>query len=220
MNRRLALIAALVVLGAGWGITNPLSKIAVSQGYRHFGLIFWQLVIGTAVLAALTLIRGRPLGFTPRQLGFCTLIALTGTLIPNAASYAAVVHLPAGIMSITIAAVPMFAFPIALVMGTDRFGWARLAGLLAGLGGVVLLTAPEASLPDPGLAIFVPLALIAPLMYGLEGNLVAKWGMAGLGPVRLLLGASLTGLPVAGALALATGTWIDPRPPWGGPTGR
>jgi drug/metabolite transporter (DMT)-like permease len=217
VNRRLALIAALVVLGAGWGITNPLSKIAVSQGYRHFGLIFWQLVIGTAVLAALTLIRGRPLGFTPRQLGFCTLIALTGTLIPNAASYAAVVHLPAGIMSITIAAVPMFAFPIALVMGTDRFGWARLAGLLAGLGGVVLLTAPEASLPDPGLAIFVPLALIAPLMYGLEGNLVAKWGMAGLGPVRLLLGASLTGLPVAGALALATGTWIDPRPPWGGP---
>ena len=36
----------LVVLGAGWGMTVPLSKIAVSTGHRHFGLIFWDTMIG------------------------------------------------------------------------------------------------------------------------------------------------------------------------------
>ena len=30
----------LLIMGAGWGLTQPLSKIAVSTGYRHFGLIF------------------------------------------------------------------------------------------------------------------------------------------------------------------------------------
>jgi hypothetical protein len=37
MTRPAALLAVLVTLGAGWGITQPLAKIAVSEGYRHFG---------------------------------------------------------------------------------------------------------------------------------------------------------------------------------------
>ena len=39
------LVALLVLLGIGWGVTQPLAKIAVSDGYRHFGLVFWQLAI-------------------------------------------------------------------------------------------------------------------------------------------------------------------------------
>ena len=34
---------------------------------------------------------------------------------------------------------------------------------------------------------FVPLALVAPFFYGLEGNVVAKWGTAGLDPAEVLL---------------------------------
>lgn len=37
------LFLALILMGAGWGATQPLSKIAVSEGYRHFGIIVWQL---------------------------------------------------------------------------------------------------------------------------------------------------------------------------------
>lgn len=35
------LTAILLLLGAGWGLTQPLAKIAVSTGHGHFGLIFW-----------------------------------------------------------------------------------------------------------------------------------------------------------------------------------
>ena len=36
---------ALILFGAGWGLSQPLAKIAVSTGYEPLGLIFWQLVI-------------------------------------------------------------------------------------------------------------------------------------------------------------------------------
>ncbi|MCP4818147.1 MAG: EamA/RhaT family transporter, partial [Shimia sp.] len=35
----------LLAIGAGWGLTQPLTKIAVSEGYEPLGLIFWQLAI-------------------------------------------------------------------------------------------------------------------------------------------------------------------------------
>ena len=51
----------LVLIGAGWGLTQPLGKIAVSTGHRHFGLIFWQLVIGTVAFGAVSLAQRRRL---------------------------------------------------------------------------------------------------------------------------------------------------------------
>ena len=120
-------------------------------------------------------------------------------------------------MSIAIAMVPMFAFPIALMLGTDRFEWIRFLGLCAGLLGVTLLVAPDASLPERAMVAFIPLALVAPFFYGIEGNVVARFGTAGLDPIQLLCGASILGALIALPLAVISGQWIDPRPPWGAP---
>jgi drug/metabolite transporter (DMT)-like permease len=65
----------------------------------------------------------------------------------------------------------MFAFPIALALGQDRFSIARVVGLGLGLGGVALLVGPEASLPDRAMVAFIPLALIAPFFTGLRAIL-------------------------------------------------
>ncbi len=214
---RHGLLAILVVLGIGWGLTIPLTKIAVSEGYRQFGLIFWQQVIGAFVLGGICWARGRLFWPNLAQIRLFIVVALLGTLLPNAASYTAAVYLPAGIMSIVIATVPLFAFPIALGLGLDRFDGLRMLGLLCGLAGVILLVAPAASLPDRSMVWFVPLALIAPFFYGVEGNYVAKWGTAGLGPIQTLFGASVVGGCIALPLAIGSGQWIDPRLPWGAP---
>jgi drug/metabolite transporter (DMT)-like permease len=214
---RAGLVLVLALLGAGWGITQPLAKIAVSEGYRHFGIIFWQLVIGAAILGAITLARGRGLPLGRTHLRLYAVIALTGTVIPNAASYQAAVHLPAGILSILLSLVPMFALPIALLLGTDRVSPARLLGLACGLCGVALIVGPETSLPHPALAVFIPLALVAPFFYALEGNIVGRWGTLGLDPIQVLFGASAVGLVFALPLAVATGHFIDPRVTWGAP---
>ncbi|WP_424965009.1 DMT family transporter [Dinoroseobacter sp. S375] len=212
---RLWLTGLLVVLGAGWGITQPLAKIAVSTGYGHFGLIFWQFVVGVVVLGAVTLVRGKRLPCGPKQLRLYVIIAVIGTLLPNSASFAAIVHLPSGITSILLSLVPMLAFPIALALGLDRFSLKRIAGLSFGLGGVALIVLPGSALPDAAMLVWVPVALFAPLFYALEGNVVAKWGTYGVDAVQVLLGASLVGVVLALPFTLLSGQWIDPRPPWG-----
>ena len=212
-----AIVALLVLLGAGWGLTQPLAKIAVSEGYRPLGLIFWQLAIGAVLMGGLALLRGKRLPMGRAQLRVYVVIAMIGTILPNSASYQAAVHLPAGVISILLSLVPMFAFPIALILANDRFSWPRLGGLVCGLIGVLLIVGPEASLPERAMVAFIPLALIAPFFYGLEGNVVARWGTAGLDPVQVLAGASLIGAFIALPLALFGGQWIDPRPPWGAP---
>ena len=76
MNRDHGLLTlALVALGAGWGLTQPLTKISVTGGYEPFGIIFWQMLIGTLLLGGL---RWRTLGrlpVTPRRLAFWLMIA-------------------------------------------------------------------------------------------------------------------------------------------------
>jgi drug/metabolite transporter (DMT)-like permease len=214
---RLGLIGALVLLGAGWGATQPLAKIAVSTGHQPLGLVFWQMAIGAVFLCAITYARGRPLPFQGRHMVVYGVIALIGTILPNSASYAAIAQLPSGIISILLSMVPMMAFPIALLMALERFSWVRLAGLSLGLAGVLLIVGPEASLPEAAMAAFIPLALIAPAFYALEGNVVAKWGTAGLDPIQVLAGASLIGTIISAPLALLSGQWVDPGPPLGAP---
>ncbi len=214
MNTRYGLTAILFFLGAGWGMTQPLTKIAVSAGYEPFGLIFWQFVIAAVLTSTILLAQRRAFPLSRKTLVFCLLIALLGTLVPNTTSYRAAFFLPSGIMSIVIATVPMFAFPIALLMGTDWFTWRRMAGLVLGLIGVSLIALPEASLPDRAMAAVLPLAIVAPFCYALEGNVVAKWGTAGLSPVQLMCGAAWIGAAFALPLAVQSGQFIDPRPPY------
>ncbi|MGR3434081.1 MAG: DMT family transporter [Shimia sp.] len=211
------LIGILVATGAGWGLTLPLSKVAVSTGYGHFGLIFWQLALGALLLGAFTLTRGKGLPTDRKSLGLYLMIAFVGTIVPNSASYQALVHLPAGLMSILLSIVPMLAFPVALALGTERFRWTRLLGLACGLVGVLLIVAPDAALPEAAMYAWVPVALIAPLCYAFEGNLVAKIGLGRLDAVQALFGASLIGTVVALPLALGSGQFIDPIRPWGAP---
>jgi drug/metabolite transporter (DMT)-like permease len=218
--RRIALTAALLALGLGWGATQPLSKIAVSEGYRPLGLIFWQVAIGAVVLGAVSLARGRGLPVGPAHLRTYAVIAALGTLLPNTISYAAAVHLPAGWLSVVIAAVPMMTFALALPYGLDRFEWGRLGGLALGLAGVACLAATNdgaAGGLGASAVLWLLLLLLSPMLYSGENLYVARVGLAGLDPLQALFGASVLSALVAGPAALLTGSFIDLRPPWGAP---
>lgn len=214
MSERLLFALVLVALGVGWGATQPLGKLATSTGYQPFGLIFWQLVICTVLLGALSLARGKGLVFTRPALVFAVVVAVLGTLVPNATFYTSVEHLPSGIMSILISAVPMISFPIALALGMDRFSTPRLVGLALGLIGVALIAAPGAGLPVHLLA-FLPVALVGPLFYAMEANYVARMGTGGMDAVQAMFMASLVGLILCAPITFATGQFIDPRGAWG-----
>lgn len=201
---RLVLIALLIVFGAGWGFTIPLSKIAVSGDYRHLGVIVWQLAVGVLLLGGWIVQRRDWFLLTWERFVLFAVVALVGTVIPNVASYEAARFLPAGWMSVLLSLVPMIAFPMALLLGTDSFSWARLLGLLLGLLGVCLLLLPALE-HNSAAVLWVVIALIAPVMYGIEVNFVARFGLAGLNAVQVLFGASAVGL----ILAVPLGAWTD-----------
>jgi drug/metabolite transporter (DMT)-like permease len=168
-------------------------------------------------LGIVLLVRRQSLTITPGALRLFAIIACVGTIAPNSASYTAAIHLPAGFLAVIIATVPMFGFPIAVMMGNETFAKFRLLGLFFGLCGVMLLVLPEARLPDSSKVGFIFLAVIAPLCYGFEGNYVARFGTQNLNPVATLFGASCLGALATLPFALLSGHWIDPRLPWGAP---
>ena len=72
---------ALFVFGAGWGIMQPLTKIAVTGGYEPFAIMVWQglasLIVGGVLSARFGLPKGR------WQWLFCAQVAVLGTLTPT-----------------------------------------------------------------------------------------------------------------------------------------
>lgn len=209
-GRRRLYVAMLVTLGLGWGMTQPLGKMATMTGHKPFGLIFWQLVVCVLVLGTLSAVRGKGLVFTRATMKFYVIVAVMGTLVPNATFYLSAARLPAGIMSIIISAVPMLAFPMALALRMERFSARRLLGLLLGLAAVALIAAPGAVLPDPALAVFLPVALVGPLFYAMEATYVARNGTEGMDAVQAMLGASVVGLLICLPVTLVSGQFFDP----------
>lgn len=206
--------AVLLALGLGWGLTQPLGKIAASTGHQPFGLIFWQLAICVVVLGVISaVLRQRP-RFTRRALEFYLIVAVSGTLIPNYTFYLSVARLPSGIMSVIVAAIPMLTFPLALLFKMDRFHPLRFLGLCLGMAGVALIALPGAALPEAAMVAFLPVALIGPFFYALESLYVARNGMAGMQPVPAMLGASVVGVVLCLPMALWQGQFFAmPLPP-------
>jgi drug/metabolite transporter (DMT)-like permease len=214
VKRNLSLIAALVLIAAIWALTFPLTKIAVLGGYRNFGIMFWSSTITLAVLGVIVAMRGLVVPLHLAALVRYFFVAFFGTVLPSAASYTAAEHLPAGVISVCMPMIPLLALPLAVSLGLDSATPSRLLGLALGLSGVLLITVPDASLPDPAQAVYVLLALLAVLSYAIEGVGLGRIGRAGLDPIQLLLGASVVSAVATLPIALTTGTFIVPVLPF------
>jgi drug/metabolite transporter (DMT)-like permease len=215
VKRNVILMAALLLIGAIWALTFPLTKIAVLGGYRNFGIIFWSSAITVVVLGAIVAVRGLPVPLHPAAQLRYFFVAFFGTVLPSAATYTAAEHLPAGVISICMPMIPLLTLPLAVGLGLDRATPGRLLGLALGLTGVLLITLPDASLPNPTQRVFVLLAVLAVLLYSIEEVGLARMGRAGLDPIQLLLGASIVATFATLPIALATGTFIIPVLPFG-----
>lgn len=215
MKHNLPLYMLLIFTGAAWGLTTPLTRVAVSTGYKPFGLIFWQLVIIIFMAAVVTIIRGRKLPFFSKHFALFSGIILLGTLLPDYLLYTAAAELPAGILAITIALVPMFSMPIALALGFEKPNIIRFLGAACGAAAIALMIGPETGLPDPSKTGFVFVALGAAAFYGTQGNFITWYGTKDLDGVQILFGSSVLGLIVITPAAIISGQFINLLQPWG-----
>lgn len=207
----------MIFFGLAWGATIPLTKIAVSTGHGALGLIFWQLVIGVLVLSVILLARSWRPKFSRDHIIYFMIIAIIGTIMPNGFSYVASYHLPAGVMAIAIALVPMFTLVLALGLKIETPSFIRICGVVLGFVAMVLIAAPETSLPEPEKAVFILVALIAPFFYGIEANYISLKTPENTDAISTLFMASFLGMFLTGPLALGSGQWINPMNAWAAP---
>lgn len=195
-------------------MTMPLIKIAIEAGHHPLGLITWQMFFAAIMLGVFLLIKKQRVALSTVALKYYLVIAFIGTLIPNTFSLFATDHLPAGIMAIIIATVPMMSLTVALIARIEVFSWMRTVGVILGVVALLLIALPDASLPDPSKAPWLLVALVAPLCYAIEGNFVAARAPIKLSPLVTLFGASAIGTllitPIVwfGDMTVSfTGTW-------------
>lgn len=206
MKRLFLAYAGLFAIGSAWGSSLPMVKIAVTGGYGPTGLLAIQTFLTVIVVGAFLLLSGRwrRIPTDRAHLRLYAVVGVIGMAIPHLASLSGTAHLPAGIMSIVMSLVPIFVLPLSLMLGLEVFRPRRIVGVLMGALAITLLIAPEASLPAPGLWVWVLVGALAPLFYAVEGMYVSQSPARKAGPFVVLWMGSVLALVFALPLALVT----------------
>jgi len=207
-------LAWLLLLGSVWGSTIIITKHIVSSDYQPLGLIFWQLAFGALLLSIIARFRSTSLPMSWAHVRFYTVVALVGTVIPNTFTYMVAAYIPAGLLAIGIATVPMFSLLIALAIKSERFNSVRMLGILLGALAIALVLGPDADFSSQGLGSYMLVALIAPFFYAIEGNYLALKTPPNMHPLNILYGASVVGLVICTPLTFLTGSWVDLSQAW------
>jgi drug/metabolite transporter (DMT)-like permease len=158
-----------LALGVAWGSSYLFIKIGV-ETLTPFTLVAGRLAIGTAVLALVMWIRRQALPRRQSAYWHLVVVALLGIVIPFSLITWGEQTIDSGLAAVINGTVPLFAIVFAaLLLADEPITINRLAGLVAGFAGVVLLTSP--SLAD-GFGGSLPgqLALLgASISYGAAG---------------------------------------------------
>jgi len=155
-------------IGITWGVTFSLARIATEAGAHPIGLTFWQAIGGFLVLLPICIFRRQLPRLDWQNIKRFTVIALAGTAVPGTLFFYAASHVPAGILAISIALVPMLTYAFAWILGMDKYESRRFMGIVFGFGAILMLSLPDTSLPDPDMVKWMLLALIASVFYTIE----------------------------------------------------
>ena len=134
--RAWGLFAAMSLI---WGIPYLFIKIAVDDGVPPLFVAWSRVALGAAVLLPIAAHAGALRGLR-RKLGWLAAFALVEVCIPFPLISYGELHVSSSLTAILIATLPLLVAVLTLfVEPEERVTPARLAGLLAGLAGVVVL---------------------------------------------------------------------------------
>ena len=202
-------------MGILWGLSFSLAKMATEGGAHPIGINYWVCLIGAAVLISGSYILRRPLPLRRDVLIVCTVCGVLGSVIPGTAYFYAASRLSPGVLSITIATVPLMTFLAAAVLGVERVSTTRLLGVFLGVLSIALLIGPSTSLPDRSAVPWVLLAVSSALCYTAENLFVAIRMPANVNIYTIVGGMFLAATIIMTPLVVITGTF-EPLPwPWG-----
>ena len=188
----------LFVLGAIWGASFLFMRVAAPE----FGAV--PLIAARVGVAALFLIlvRARRGGLPHlyRNAAPLTLLGAINSAVPFSLFAYAVLSVTAGLASVLNATAPLFGALVAFIWLRDRPAPTRIAGLIVGFAGVLVLVWGRLSVADDGGGVAVLAGLTAAVLYGISAN-YAKKRMSDIDPFVIatgsLIAATVLLLPLA-----------------------
>ena len=168
----------LLFMGIAWGLSLSLAKIASTSGGHPIGLALWQVCVSGLMMFAVSLVTHGPLPIRHDLLRFSLFCGATGVAFPAMALFWCAQYLPAGVVAIAFASMPLFTYLLSVMFGVEQGQRRRLLGVVIGLAAMALLVLPEESLPEVGLTPWVALALVASLSMSVEKLLRGRFQTA------------------------------------------
>jgi len=193
----------LIVTGIGWGGSISLTKIAAESDYHPMTLVFWQLVIATIALMGWMKAKRIKLPLSTGHLMFYTIAGVLGTALPNSLAYYIAPNLPAGVISISYAFVPMMTFALAVLLRVESFNFLRLFGVALGFIAILLLIIPNASFSGAIGPFWVLLVILAGFCYSCESVYAKRFMPEKDHPLTILTGMTVASLLIVSPIMLA-----------------
>lgn len=202
-------LADLVLLAALWGGSFLFMRYA-APAFGALPLMWLRVAIATVCLLPLLVWRGQ-VGALRERIGVVTVMGLFNSAIPFVLIAWATLSITAGLASILNATVPIMTALIGAVWLRDRLGAGRVAGLVIGMAGVVLLAADKADF-KPGGSGWALLAMVgATLCYGFAANFT-KRHLTGVPPMVNAAGSQIVSAVALTPFALWTWPAQTPAP--------
>ena len=205
----------LLSMGIMWGLTLSLAKIAVAEGGHPLGLGLWQVVVSSSLMLLIILVRRQSIGIRFGLVRFGLICGLFGVSFPAYALFMSARFLPAGIMAIAFASMPMLTYLFSIMFGLERVKVRRVLGVMMGLGAILLMVIPDSALPDTTMVPWVLLALLASVSMSFENYYIDARGPAALNAIQLAFGRQFGAVIILSPLVLISGTGIPVLSEWG-----
>ena len=178
----------ILIAGVLWGATFSLTLIATADGAHPLALVSWQILLTALIFYGICVLYKTP-AFNLRHIKHYLFIAVFGITAPILLYYSAAPHLSAGILSITVATVPMFTYLIMLILRFESMIVKRMFGILLGIIAVILLVVPDQGLSSEDASWWILLVVLCSWFYAMENVYIAK-GLTPAVDLRELLFAS------------------------------
>ena len=205
---RYAPLVILFIFAGIYGLSFSLNRIGITAGIPFLAYMFWQAV-GAALIAltAHALLARRGPRLDRVALRAYLVMAVFGMIVPFTIYAFVAPKLPAGIVGLTLALIPILTYLFALSMRLEIFMVIRLVGIVLGFAGVLMILLPETSLPDPDMVGWVLLAMAAPVC--LAGMTVGTVRLrpANMSSLELTAGVLTTSALLMLPIAAATDSW-------------
>ncbi len=178
----------LLSMGIGWGLAISFSKMAATSGGHPITLALWQVCVSSSMLLIIGAFRFRPSIPRPSVITFSMFCGISGVAFPAMMLFWCAIYLPAGIVAIAFASMPLFTYVLSVVFRVEQGSMVRFFGVVIGLLAMALLIVPDAALPSPDLTPWVLLALLASVCMSAENTYAGGMRPPGISSLQLSYG--------------------------------